>query len=114
MPLYTEATVSATGASNWIPLNQYESPFNVGFGVTVIAPGVSAAVTPDFTVQHTFVDVLGGGSAGAGEIFDHPDASGQSSSIDGNYAFPVAAVRLNVSALATAGSVVFRVRQAGL
>lgn len=114
MPVYTEATVAATGASAWIPLNQYSQPFNVGFGVTVVAPAASAAVTTDFSVQHTFVDVLAGASAGAGEIFDHSDVSGRSGSTDGNYAFPVAAVRVNVSALASGGAVVLRVRQAGL
>ena len=114
MPINVVATVAATGATNWIPMNQIAQPFNVGFGVTVIAPGVSAAVTTDYSVQHTFVNVLNGGSAGAGEIFDHSEVSGQSGSKDGNYAFPVQAIRMNVSALASGGAVVFRVLQAGL
>ncbi len=114
MPIHVVATVAATGATDWIPMNLFPQPFNVGFGVTVVAPGVSAAVTTDYSVQHTFVDVLAGGSAGAGEIFDHSEVSGQSGSKDGNYAFPVQAIRMNVSALATGGSVVFRIIQAGL
>lgn len=114
MPIYARVTAAASGPTNWIPLNQYPQPFNVGFGISVIAPGVSAAVVPDFSVQHTFVDILKGASAGAVDIFDHSDVSGQSTSTDGNYAYPVMAVRLNVSALASGGSMIFTVVQAGL
>ena len=114
MPVYVETTVAASGGSNWIPLNQFETPFNVGFGVTVVAPAASAAITTDFSVQHTFVDLIAGVSVGSGDIFDHSDVSGKSASIDGNYAFPVAAVRVFVSALASGGSIIFRLRQTGV
>ena len=113
MPVYARVTADSSGATDWIPLARHESPFNVGFGVSVIAPGASAAVTPDFSVQHTFVDVMKGASAGATDIFDHSDVSGQSASIDGNYAFPVVATRLFVSALASGGSMIFTVIQSG-
>lgn len=96
-------------ASGWIPMAIHDTPFNVGFGVVVSTGG---DIT--YSVQHTFVNVLNGGSAGAADIFDHSDVSGKSANIDGNYAFPVRAIRIaTVSASASAHAEI-TVIQAGI
>ena len=76
------------------------TPFNVGIGVTVN----STAAAPAWNIEHTF-DYLGnlssnfvGFLASAATWFQHSTLSGQSSNANGNYAFGVSAVRLNVTA----------------
>lgn len=117
MPLETEQsiTVSVSGSSvalatatNWIPMNQFEEPFNVGFGVVKSGGGDLS-----FTVQHTFKNVLVSASVPTAEIFDHSDVSGQTSSIDGNYAFPVRAIRVTTVSASGSARIDFRVLQTG-
>lgn len=75
--------VSQTGTgqtSAIIPLPG--NPFNVGFGVVV-----SGTVT--YSVQHTFDNT---------NWFDHEAVVGATDNQDGNYAYPVAGIRLNVTA----------------
>ncbi len=105
MPVYatrsiTVNTVSGTATSvstSWIPLNIHETPFNVGFGAIVHGAG---KIT--YRVEHTFDDVFD--SSVTPSAFLHEDVSAESASKDGNYAYPVRAVRLAiVSASASAG-----------
>lgn len=96
---------SAGGNSAWIPLNHYAVPFNVGFGVTKTGTGDAT-----YSVQHTFNDVLAGSAATA---FDHSFVSGQTAARDGNYAFPVMAVRLAITAASGSSTWEFHVVQAG-
>lgn len=99
-------SVTGVGVSAPIPLDNYISPFNVGFGVKV-----SGTVT--FTVQHTFDDVFAAGyTPASGTWFDHPTVSADSANTDGNYAFPVSAIRLNVTA--GSGTATLTATQAGL
>lgn len=58
------------------------NPFNVGFGVVV-----SGTVT--YTVQHTFDGV---------NWFNHDAVADAVDNQDGNYAYPVAGIRVNVTA----------------
>jgi hypothetical protein len=84
-------TVTGTGNSNPIPMDQYISPFNVGFGVV---PGSGV----NYTVQHSFDNPLAQGyNAATATWFDHPTAQSQTVNQDGNYAFPVAAIRLKIN-----------------
>lgn len=94
-------TLTAPGTSQWIKLDTYANPFNVGFGVAVSGTGT-------YDVEHTFDDV---DATGSPVVFDHPDFIAQAANKDGNYAFPVRAVRLNASAVA--GSVTLTLIQAG-
>jgi hypothetical protein len=80
--------ITGTGQTVWIPLDTMQNPFNVGFGVV-------ASGTITYSVEHTFDDVASGVSATA---FAHPIVAAQTASKDGNYAFPVKAVRINVTA----------------
>ncbi len=96
-------TVSASAAGNsvtgiYIP-DRHVSPFNIGFGC------VPTATSAIFTVQHTFQDPLQV-SAGALQWFNHEfvvNASAAGGSIDGNYAFPVGGIRVQIASAANAG-----------
>jgi hypothetical protein len=97
-------TVSSAASSAWIPVDHRKNPFNIGFAVTL----GSAVLT--YKVQHTFDDVQD--AAITPVAFDHPDVTGDTTNQDGNYAFPVRAIRLTVTAY-TSGSAVLTLIQAG-
>lgn len=94
-----------TGTTAAIPLDNYISPFNVGFCVQV-----SGGATVNYKVQHTFDNVQD--SSVTPVWFDHPTVTAKIASADGNYAFPVTAVRLN--ATSNDGTLTFVVIQAGI
>lgn len=101
-------TVSSASASKTIPLNTYGDPFNVGIGCDVSAGGVLT-----YTVQHTFDDVQSNTfNPDTATWYSNSVLVAQNSDKDGNYAFPVTAVRLLVTAY-TSGSVTMTVIQAG-
>lgn len=117
MPTSTNIRIGASGTSSndqtvWVPLNQFESPFNTSFGVYASGDGTSVV-----QVQHTFNDVLGGETA---HVFSHEDVSAAALStqtintVDGNYAFPIQAMRLQVTSASGASSIHFLVNQAGV
>lgn len=72
---------TAAGSTNGYVASTYISPFNVGFGVVVSG-------TVNYTVQHTFDGTT---------WFPHPAIASQGTNQDGNYAFPVAQIRLTVN-----------------
>ena len=96
------ATKTGTGSSNVLPMDLYISPFNVGFGV--VATG-----TVTYTVQHTFEDPQ---TVASPVWFPHPTITGKSDNQDGNYAFPVAAIKVIVTA--GAGTATMTLIQAGV
>lgn len=92
-------SASATGNSHsqiFIP-DRWQTPFNIGFGCYV-------AGSAHYTVQHTFQDPL---SVSADQLhwYPHENVVAASASIDGNYAFPVAGIRLEISAAAVSADV---------
>lgn len=75
--------LNAVSASPGIPLNQYASEFNVGFGVIKTGGG---DIT--YSVEHTY----------DGENwFEHSIVSGKTGNAEGVYVNPVEQVRLNVT-----------------
>jgi hypothetical protein len=96
-------TVSKTGSgsSSALVMNTNISPFNVGFGVVVTG-------TVNYTVQHTFDDP----AVGFTTWFDHPSVASESTSQDGNYAFPVTGIKVLVNS--GGGTVVMNLVQAGI
>jgi hypothetical protein len=102
-------TVTGEGVSAPIPLDNYISPFNVGFGVVISG-------LPTYSVQHTFDDVFSSSfNPATATWFTHPTIVNQTTNADGNYAFPVVAVRLSVSAVGEGGgSATFKLIQAGI
>ena len=83
-------TVTATGPSQWIPLDFRQAPFNVSVSAKINSG------TATYTVEHTFDDVLG--TSGPFTAYPHTSLVAQTANKDGNYAFPVEAVRINVTA----------------
>lgn len=73
--------ITGTGNTVGIVTDNYITPFNVGFGVVVSG-------TVNYSVQHTFDGT---------NWFNHASIVNQTTNQDGNYAFPVAQVRLSVS-----------------
>ena len=101
-------TVGAQTASAPIPLNNYSDPFNVGIGVAL-----SAGASLTFTVEHTFDDVFAAGfNPATATWFSNTGITAKTASTDGNYAFPVTAVRLNVTTYAS-GTATMTVIQSG-
>lgn len=79
------AGITAVGVSKWIKLDYHKTIFNVGIGVAVSG-------TVNYTVQHAFTDPEAG--ANVPVAFNHADLASQTATADGNYAFPVRAVRI--------------------
>jgi hypothetical protein len=90
------------GSSNLIPMNLDSTPFNVGFCVVV-----SGDVT--YTVQHTFDNPW---ETASPTWFNHPTVLNQTSNADGNYAFPVAGIKVVVTE--GTGTATLTVIQAGI
>jgi hypothetical protein len=84
-------------------MDHYQSPFNVGIGVVVSG-------TVNYTIQHTFDDVLD--AAVTPTWFNHPTLASLATSSDGNYAFPVRAVKVLVNS--GTGTATATVIQAGM
>jgi len=96
-----QVTVSSATTSAPLPLDFRASSFQVGFGCVVTG-------TLTYKVQHTFDDVQN--PLVTPTWFDHPDVTSKTANADGNYAFPILAMRLNVTAY-TSGSVTMSVLQ---
>ena len=92
---------TGTGSSDPIVMNLNSTPFNVGFGVV-------KSGTVDFTVQHTFDDP----AVGFTTWFNHPTVAAQIANADGNYAFPVTAIRVTMNS--GTGTVTLKLIQAGI
>jgi hypothetical protein len=105
MPQPTSVTVTGVATSAWIPMDYFRNPFNVGLGVTITG-------TATYTVQHTFENPNNPENTTPTRIFDHETLDDATVNDDGNYAFPVAAIRLDVTA--STGSVTLDIIQAGI
>ena len=102
-------TVASQTTSAPIVLDGYISPFNIGVAV-IISLGGSLT----YTVQHTFDDVFAKTyNPATGNWFDNATLATKTASADGNYAFPVTAIRLNVTVY-TSGSATITAAQAGI
>ena len=93
---------TGVGSSDTIPMNLDSTPFNVGFGVVVTG-------TVTYTVQHTFDNPW---TTTSPVWFDHPTVAGEIANADGNYAFPVAGIKVVVTA--GSGTAQLTVIQAGI
>lgn len=79
---------TAAGSSSWAPMDRNLVPFNVGFGVVVTG-------TVNYTVEHTFDNVFD--ATVTPVAFPHPFAAAQTTNQDGNYSYPVIAIRVTVN-----------------
>jgi len=85
----------------------YVRPFNIGLGTIVN----STAVT--FSVEHTFDDTSVNFVSSALTWFPNTGITAKSTNTDGNYAYPVMGIRLNVTAGSSTGTVTLVAIQAG-
>lgn len=79
---------TGTGSSGLAPMDTYKTPFNIGIGVVVSG-------TVNYTIQHTFDDVFD--PAVTPVFFSHPTLASLAANADGNYAFPVRAIKVLVN-----------------
>lgn len=82
-------TKSGTGTTAWIPMDYKQNPFNVGLGVVV-----SGTIT--YTIEHTFDDIYD--TSITPTAFSNSTLVSQTANKDGNYAFPIRAIRINNTA----------------
>ncbi len=91
------------GASQTVPLDQYQTPFNVSLGIVITG-------TVDVTVEFTFDDVFGD-FPGPHSWVAHPDLTGLTADADATFISPVSACRLLTNS--GDGEAVLRIIQAG-
>jgi hypothetical protein len=94
---------TGTGSSPLAPMDQYISPFNVGMGVVVTG-------TVNYSVQHTFDNIYD--TTITPTFFTHPTLASLAVSADGNYAFPVSAIKVLVNS--GDGTATLTILQAGI
>lgn len=109
---FTQTVVASAGGitySHPFVVDLRTSPVNIGFDVELVG-GTSA----QYTVQHTFTDPFSVNLAVAtnGVWLNHEFLVSSNVSDDGNYAFPVRAIRLALSSAASA-SATFNIVEAG-
>ena len=104
MSRVTKVSVSSQTTSNPVVIDHLAENFAVGFGV------VYGGGTLTYDVEHTFDDIFD--PAVTPTWFKHSSVVSKTSvNADGNYAFPIRAMRLNVTAW-TSGTAVLTVIQA--
>ena len=91
------------GVSDPLVVNTNISPCNIGFGTVVND-------TATYSVQHTFDDP----AVGFTTWYSHPTVAGEDANADGNYAFPITAVRILITAATLDSSVTLNLVQAGI
>lgn len=102
-------TVASQASSAPVPLDHYQGPFNVGIAVVL-----SAGASLTYTVEHTFDDVFASGfDASTATWFPNSGLAAKTTSLDGNYAFPIMALRLRISTYSS-GTASMTVIQAGM
>lgn len=82
-------SITGTGTTAWIPLDYKQSPFNVS-----VAAVVNGTVTYD--IEHTFDEIFD--TTVTPTAFKHASITAQTANKDGNYAFPVRAIRVHNTA----------------
>lgn len=102
-------TVGSATVSVPVPVDYLLNPFSIGLGCVVSAGGVLT-----YKVQHSFDNPFAAAyDPATATWFDHATITGKTANQDGNYAFPVRAVRLNVTAY-TGGNVTMTLVQSGV
>jgi len=102
-------SLSSQTVSPPIPLDVSQGPFNVGVGVAV-----STGASLTYSVQYTFDDVWAPGFSPSSAVwYSLISMSSKTASTDGNFAYPVTAIRLNVSVYG-GGTATMTVIQAGM
>ena len=97
-------TVTGAGTSPIYGCDNFQAPFNIGYGTTISA-------TATFKIEYTFDDITADGYvASSGTWFTVSGTSG-STAVSGSFTIPCRGIRLNVSA--STGSMTLFLQQAG-
>jgi hypothetical protein len=105
MPRPSSVTVGSATTSAAVPINwRGHQGSNIAVSIGCVLTGAST-----YKVQHTFDDIFD--PSVTPTWFDHASITGKTTSADGNYAFPIRAVRLNVTPY-TSGAVTMTVLEA--
>ena len=99
----TTVTVSSATSSAWIPVDWRSTPFNLSFAVIMTG-------TLTYKVEHTLDDIFD--PAVTPSPLTHEFITASTTSDDGNYAYPIRAIRLTISSY-TSGSATMSVIQPG-
>lgn len=91
-------TVSGVGNSPIVPMDFRAQNFSIGFGCVITG-------TATYSVQHTFDDIYN--PAITPTWFNNSTVTAATTNMDGNYAFPIRAMRLSVAA--STGSVTINI-----
>lgn len=90
-----------------IPVDKNKNPFSIGFGVDISG-------TIDYTIQHTFADILNPLYPPRDQAwYNHSSVAAKTADADGNYAFNICAVRLLVNSLTAGATVKIELMQGG-
>lgn len=106
----TQTGVSSTTGFTQIYQPDYSvRPFAIGVGTVV------NSTTVTFSVEHTFdsLTLSSGFNSSNATWFPNTGITAKATNTDGNYAFPVSAIRLNVTAGSSTGTVQMTLIQAG-
>lgn len=97
---------STTGFDVFLP-DYMVTPFALGLGIT--------SSNNTYSVQHTFDNLAPPSTLASTNAtwFDHSTLAAMSSNANGNYAFPVRGIRLNVTAGSSIATVILTIISAG-
>jgi hypothetical protein len=87
-------TLTGAGVSTWIPVDYRQAPFEIGIGVAL-----SAGANLTYSVEHTFDNIQD--PSVTPKAHCNEGLTSKTASDDGNYAFPVRAVRLAITTYTT-------------
>lgn len=101
---------NGVGSTAWQKVSDDQAaPFGIGFGCTVSG-------TVNYDIEHTFTRLPGAVTApnnsSLPNVFDHSSVAAKTANADGNYAFPILAMRLTMNS--GSGSVTWEYIQAGV
>ena len=97
--------VNGLSASKWYHTDVYLNSTNIGFSVELSG-------TATYSAQHTMADIWNLDDISGITVLDHDSLVDETTSDDGNYAFPMVAMRVRISAY-TSGTVTLSMLQAG-
>lgn len=93
-------TVDSATSSKWVPLDYRQAPFSVGLGVVL-----SAGASLTYSVEHTFQDIQDPDVTPI--AFENSGLQAKTANDDGNYAFPVKAVRLTITSYTSGNATLY-------
>lgn len=96
-------SITGTGSSPWAVIDHHLNPFQIGLAAVVSG-------TVNYTVQHTFDNVIGTGSATT--VFPHSSLAAQTATGEGAYVTPVTAIRVTNNS--GTGTTTLTIQQAGI